>query len=113
MKTTLFVEISEITARILVYNEVDCLCHYLDITGGYGKRSIPLHIHYLKDGEILIGEDALLYDEEDGSNFIESILYADVTIAKDYIIILQKKVEESRKSKRYSVEDAKKILDIV
>jgi len=94
MKTTLFIEISEITARVLVYNEVDGLCHDIDITGGYGKKSIPLHIHYLKDGEILIGEDAIIYDIEEDSRFIESIIYAKEINAVDYINVLNKKIKK-------------------
>lgn len=94
MNTTLFIEISEITARVLVYNEVDEVCHYVDVTGGYGKKSIPLHIHYLKDGEVLIGEDAIVYDQEDDSKFISSILYASRQNQIDYIRVLLEKVEE-------------------
>ncbi len=94
MKTTLFIEISEITARIMVYNEVDQLCHYVDTTGGYGKKSIPLDIHYLKEGDILIGEDAITYEEEEGSNYIESILHAQDEVVLDYILVLINKVED-------------------
>lgn len=94
METTLFIEISEITARVLVYNEVDGLCHDIDVTGGYGKKSIPLHIHYLKDGEILIGEDAIVYDIEEDSRFINSIIYAKEINAVDYINVLNKKIEK-------------------
>jgi len=94
MKTTLFIEISEITARVLVYNEVDEKCHYIDVTGGYGKKSIPLYLHYLKDGEVLIGEDAIIYDQEDNSVFIQSILYAKISHQVTYIKVLMGKVEE-------------------
>lgn len=94
MKSTLFIEISELTARILLYNNADDMTHHIDITGGYGKRAIPLAIHYLEDGDILIGEDTLLYEVEEGSTYIESILQDDEAVVADYIYVIKNKVEE-------------------
>lgn len=71
MERTLIFELSAASLRLFAAEQLSS-CIELDITGGYGKKTIPLYIHYSNDGELpLIGEDALLYEEIE-ERFVES-----------------------------------------
>lgn len=78
MQTTLFLEIGYQTVKIAVYHQADEQLHFLDITGGYGKRAIPLQMHYISDDDVyLIGEDAINYEVDETTIYYKNVLNED------------------------------------
>lgn len=91
MELSLVIELYETSLRIFT---VDSLyqCSDVDITGGYGKKSVPLYLHFQQEeDEPLIGEDALLYDVIE-LQFIDSIYCSSVYFV-EYMSVLLKKVK--------------------
>lgn len=85
------IEMYATSIRLIAYDNVEENYSEIDITGGYGKKSIPLYCHYVQDEPLpLIGEDALLYDEEE-ILFVESI-YESEQWFNDYMKVLLSKV---------------------
>lgn len=93
MESTLFVEMNGFSARLMLYTMAEDQQHYLDITGGYGKKSIPLYMHYNIEGEVFIGEDAFFCDIEDGSEFIHILNNNEIQEKADFIEVLLEKVK--------------------
>lgn len=92
MKLSVIIELYATSMRVFTVDERQNY-HELDITGGYGKKSIPLYMHYQLDEEQpLIGEDALLFDMVE-KQFIHSA-FESVYHFKMYFSVLIKKVKE-------------------
>lgn len=90
MNNVLIIELYTTTLRVCLFDQFSNSFSELDITGGYGKKAIPLFLHYVEDEtKPLIGEDALLYDEEEKS-FIKYMLKDEQSFLAYFEVLIHK-----------------------
>jgi len=93
MNVTLFLEICSSIGKLMLVEHEDLVCRYIDITGGFGRRELPLAIHYTNDNERLIGDDAYEFDYGEHAFLIESVRDTDIKHRRDFIVALMTKIE--------------------
>ncbi len=67
---------------------------YLDISGGYKAKEVPLALYHLESGGYMAGDDAYLFIEEEGTLYTAEDLHQNEQLMEYYFEECMKKIQE-------------------